>query len=577
MIQEVMVDEPQQSTTGRPDTEARAPQPDAKHLRVPATVRPIVPLLAYQREDVESEARFNWCCWSRQIGKSFTKSLRRILRGLMRGRTQVFLSAGERQSRELMLKARQHCQALAIAAEFHGDTFLDGTEFKHLEISLPNGVRIIGLPANPQTVRGFTGDVFLDEFAMHRDDREIWAAVFPTVLRGDGELDVASTPKGPSNLFAELRGNAEFRHSTVTLYGAIEQGLDLDAEQIRRSMHDDSLFRQEFLCEFLDEVGAFLTYEEIAACEDGTLDLPVRLGATKGQEDLTQRREEGETRGHGGAGTRRHGDAGLGLLQKSASSLRTGCFVGVDVGRRRDLTVMWVLGGSDEATKGRSDGGKAGRSDAGNTGGDHGAAEVRREGGSGGVSSFLFHPPCPPLLRGGEADALASRWASSAMGGDVLTTLGVIEMRDAPFREQYDVLRQLLGMPAVRRCCIDATGVGMAMAEAAQEEFGAGCVEAVTFTPGMKDRLATGLKRRFEDRTIRVPADEAIRNDLHSVRWDVTAGGAGRFLVAHESDSHADRFWGLALAIRAAESAGPVARVEYETVRGLRFARAGIW
>ncbi len=156
-------------------------------------------------------------------------------------------------------------------------------------------------------------------------------------------------------------------------------------------------------------------------------------------------------------------------------------------------------------------------------------------------------------------------------------TLGVIEMREAPFREQYDVLRRLMGAPAVRRCCIDATGVGMAMAEAAVEEFGDQRVEAVTFTPGMKDRLATGLKRRVEDRAVRVPVDEAIRNDLHSVRWDVTAGGAGRFLVANESDSHADRFWAMALAIRAADGAGAPGRVEFESVGGLRFAREGIW
>ncbi len=273
---------------------------------VPAEVGPVVPLLAYQREDVEVTARFNWCCWSRQIGKSFTKSLRRIVRGLVRRRNQIFLSAGERQSRELMVKAQQHCRAMAIAAELRSETTFAGMEFKHLEIRLPNGARVIGLPANPQTARGFTGDVFLDEFAMHRDDREIWAAVFPTVLRDDGELDVASTPKGPANLFAELRGNTEFRHSTVTLYDATEQGLKLDAELVRRSMNDEALFRQEFLCEFLDEVGAFLTYEQIAGCEDGTLEHALDWAA------MEQRAEP--------------------------------AFVGVDVGRRRDLTVMWVLG-----------------------------------------------------------------------------------------------------------------------------------------------------------------------------------------------------------------------------------------
>ena len=101
---------------------------------VPASVRAVVPLLDYQRADVESPARFNWCCWSRQIGKSFTKSLRRLLRGLERGRNQVFLSAGERQSRELMLKTQQHCRALQIAAELQSHDWLAGVEFRRLEI-----------------------------------------------------------------------------------------------------------------------------------------------------------------------------------------------------------------------------------------------------------------------------------------------------------------------------------------------------------------------------------------------------------------------------------------------------------
>lgn len=265
----------------------------------------MVPLLSYQREDIESPARFRWCCWSRQVGKSFTKSLRRLLRGMARRRNQVLLSAGERQSHELMLKVQQHCRVLNLATTFHGDRYFAGTRFRELTIELPDGVRMIGLPANPQTARGYSGDVLLDEFAMHRDDKEIWAAIFPTVLRGGGELDVASTPKGRDNLFAQLRDNPEFAHSTVTLVDAIAAGLDVDAEQIRRSIHDDEIFRQEFGCEFLDESSAFLTYEQIARAEDPSLDKAFDVAALAG--------EPGEL------------------------------YCGVDIGRLRDLTVMWVL------------------------------------------------------------------------------------------------------------------------------------------------------------------------------------------------------------------------------------------
>ncbi len=105
----------------------------------PATPQPFVPLLDYQKRDVECTARFRWNCWARQTGKSFTKSLRRILRGLERGRTQIFLSAGERQSRELMAKARQHCQALKIANDYYDTGLFKDLSIKQLEIVLPGG------------------------------------------------------------------------------------------------------------------------------------------------------------------------------------------------------------------------------------------------------------------------------------------------------------------------------------------------------------------------------------------------------------------------------------------------------
>ncbi len=433
----------------------------------PARARPIIPLLDYQREDVESDARFRWSCWARQTGKSFTKSLRRILRGMSRGRTQIFLSAGERQSRELMQKARQHCEALRIATDYYDNRFFRDLSIKQLEIVLPGGVRIIGLPANPQTARGFTGDVFLDEFAMHAFDRDIWAAMFPTVLRGDGELDIASTPKGKNNVFYQLRSNKLFSTGTVTLPAAIEQGLDVDAEEMRRAMDDDTLYRQEFLCEFVDEATAFLTYDQIAACTDPTL-VPC--------ESVDE-------------------------LSRDAREL----FVGVDVGRIRDLTVAWIL----------------------------------------------------------------------ADGGDCFSTVGLFELAGAPFRVQFELIEELLSLRRVRRCCIDAGGLGMQLAEQAVERFGGHRVEAVTFTPALKSQIASALRIAVEERRIRIPNDERIRNDWHSVERTVTESGHFRLSAPRREGSHADRFWAAALALHAADTGG--GKAESMTVGPLQFARTGTW
>ncbi len=366
-----------------------------------------------------------------------------------------------------MQKARQHCQALKIAADYIQDHFFEGTRFKRLEIILPNNVRIIGLPANPMTARGFTGDVLLDEFAMHAEDRDIWAAMFPTLLRGQGELDVCSTPKGIKNVFARLRDNKQFSQSIVTLPEAIAQGLNVNYEQVRQSMGDDQLFRQEFLCEFLDEATAFLTYEMIAGCEDPTLTT---------EPDLADLRE-----------------------------YRGDLAVGIDIGRRRDLTVVWIV----------------------------------------------------------------------AVEGDRHITRGCLEMQNVTFREQYARISEVLELAAVRRCCIDSGGLGMQLAEAAVEDFGAHRVEACTFTTLLKQELAGRLRLAVEAGAIRIPVDEAIRNDWHCVERTVSSMGQERYVASRSEGSHADRFWAAALALRAAGSRlGPA---EIMTTPPARFARKGTW
>ena len=54
-----------------------------------------------------------------------------------------------------------------------------------------------------------------------------------------------------------------------------------------------------------------------------------------------------------------------------------------------------------------------------------------------------------------------------------------------------------------------------------------------------------------EDRSIRIPFDDKVTADLRMVRKETTASGNIRFVADGEGDSHADRFWALALALHA--------------------------
>lgn len=145
-------------------------------------------------------------------------------------------------------------------------------------------------------------------------------------------------------------------------------------------------------------------------------------------------------------------------------------------------------------------------------------------------------------------------WGVEKLGNVYYTRIYKV-LHKAPFRVQREALFDILSHPNMRRACIDATGLGMQLAEEAQEKFGKYRVEGVTFTPSVKEQLAMGLLPLFEDKQIYIEATNEIREDLHSIRKVVTASGNIRFdSMQEETDGHSDRFWALALAIHAGTS-----------------------
>jgi len=400
-------------------------------------------LYPHQRKALSSTAQFRLWRWSRQVGKSFSMALDANFRALETGRKQLMLSSSQQQSDELMQKVHQHAEAQKILSDWIADSeVIDGVTLTKRKAKLANGAEIITIPANPRTARGFTGDVYLDEFAMHMHDVDIWQAVFPSITRGNGRLTVSSTPKGKQNIFYRLHQNEAFEKMLVTIFDAVEGGYPADPEKLRMGCLDEETWRQEYLCEFLDEATAYLTFEVIAACESNqaSLDWP------------KDHEPEGSLYG------------------------------GLDIGRKSDLTVLWI----DERLS------------------------------------------------------------------DLAITRTVIRLKNMPFRQQMAVIRPFVAMPKFRRLCVDATGLGMQMAEEFQTEFGKHKVEAVTFTAAVKEELAGHLRVRMEDRLDRIPAEIGIRNSFHSVKKIVTAAGNVRFDADRTESGHADEFWAKALADHAA-------------------------
>jgi phage FluMu gp28-like protein len=218
----------------------------------------------------------------------------------------VILSRGERQALEAISEAKRHAEAyLMMAGAIEKGEFVseDGKRrFTQFEIRFAKGSRIIALPANPDTARGYTANVFLDEFCIHEHDEEIWRSLLP-VLRGRFRVIVASTPKGGrSRKFYQIihDDSGLWSKHVIDVYEAVRQGLPLDIETERKAMGDPDGWAQEFELQWLDEASAWLPYELIAACEDPTAGEPDRY-----------------TQGY--------------------------CFLGNDIARRNDLWVAWVL------------------------------------------------------------------------------------------------------------------------------------------------------------------------------------------------------------------------------------------
>jgi len=473
-----------------------------------------VPLLPYQERWVEDDSKLKIAAKARQTGYSFAATLRAVLKCLERKRVWLLLSKGERQSKLLMEKVQDHVKAIGVAAEYHESNFMEGTLTKQLETRFANGSVIYGLPANPDTARGYSGDVTLDEFAFHQDAAKIYSALYPSITRGYS-LEVISTPNGTQGKFYELakaaglvtwsapaeagaiEGGSALPQSKTTwsghridIYQAVRQGLarsvgnvgaglrpaptdDEFISELRAGCEYEETWLQEYCCVFLSDAQNYIPMELIMGCvsEQATTESSV----DSPQWSVTENRK-----------------------------LTAEYYLGVDVGRKRDLTVAWLF----EKV------------------GDVMWSRVLRT-----MKGQTFD-----VQERAICDLIEGSYQSPVVSGQLLRT----ENRQ-------------LRTPAIRRCAIDQSGLGMMLAERLAKKYGA-IVEPVQFTALVKERLAPMVKQAFEDRTVRIPDNRDVRADLNVVKRFMTPAGNVRFDAEHTDKGHADRFWALALALTAASA-----------------------
>lgn len=139
--------------------------------------------------------------------------------------------------------------------------------------------------------------------------------------------------------------------------------------------------------------------------------------------------------------------------------------------------------------------------------------------------------------------------------GNIYFQRKLLVLQDMKFSEQEAQIYPILALPNLRRCCIDATGLGAQFAERTQERFGKYRIEDVFFTNAVKETIAYKLRSAFEDRNIRIFDDRETRADFRSIKKEVTSSGKIRFDAERtEAIGHGDRFWAAGLGIYAASS-----------------------
>lgn len=241
----------------------------------------IIPLLDWQDQWIGDKHRFKLVVAAAQAaGKSFIGSLEAAKDRLDESCAPlgILLSASERQSVELMEKVKMHTHAWGVRFE---DGYFEQTSIAEHRAVFPNGRRLIALPANPDTARGYSGDILLDEFGLHRDSKAIWAAGMTRISRGY-KVRVMSTLKGLGNKFGELvkmLGLADGKPESqpviregwhgywVDIYMAVAQGAPVDPEAMRRAICDDEIFLQDYCNVPMEDGSEYIPLALWLACE----------------------------------------------------------------------------------------------------------------------------------------------------------------------------------------------------------------------------------------------------------------------------------------------------------------------
>src|ERR1039458_3855422 len=223
---------------------------------------------AAQARALRSKSKRGLLNCSRQWGKSTVTAAKAVHQAWTVAQSlTLVVSPSARQSGEFIRKASVFAQALKIRPQGDGDN--------EISLEFPNGSRVVGLPGNEATIRGFSAVSLLlvDEAARVHD--ELYMAIRPMLAVSRGTLWLMSTPFGKRGFFYEAwaRGGPEWERIQVTAEECPR--IPRDFLEDERAAMGDRWFLQEYMCQFEDSVSGLFDREACDHLRCGAAGIPV--------------------------------------------------------------------------------------------------------------------------------------------------------------------------------------------------------------------------------------------------------------------------------------------------------------
>lgn len=243
-------------------TETQEIQANSKLATVIETLTEGFYLHSYQKKIFERIENNDRVCVvaSRQIGKTETLARLAEVYALTHDKKLILIvSVGERQAVEILNRIKEALFSLRYPVALSKSS---ETEIKIAETRS----RIISLPNNPKTIRGYPAHLLLVD---ETDGIDHWdkftASLWPSVSRTKGKIVCSGTYDGKRQLY-NLTKDPEWK--TLVFPWTVNPPPDIEQQK-----HDLSpvIFAQEFDCTPIDSAGTLFPFEMIDNCMDNGL------------------------------------------------------------------------------------------------------------------------------------------------------------------------------------------------------------------------------------------------------------------------------------------------------------------